>query len=449
MPRKAAPEARRRPGEGSIKQHAASGLWRVRIELRPDPVTGERRRKEFSRARKSDALVEMRRIQAEVREHGDIAVSTSTVRAWLTHWHAEIDRSKPKTRSVMAGHITNYLVPLIGKVRLAELGDRDIRKVAKAIAAKGLSSTYALTVLKTLASALDAAIQAKQVRTNIVKTSVYRPKASTPKRELLTQPEAILVLAAAHGTRLELRWQLALKLGSRQGETLGIELEQVDLKRGHIAVDWQLQTIGYVHGCARLATGWECASTNGMRLPNGTLERGGSKPMSCPSRFLDYDPGSHEVRKLHGSQYLTRPKTRRSTRKLPLAGDALALSEQRLAAAASEPNPYGLLFTAPPKRRWYAGTKTVIELPLGGLSIDSSSDSKAWHALQATAGVAKPVGIHGARRTAITGLYELGVSEAVIIDIVGRVDAATSRLYRQASLDGARAALEQVDDRLR
>ena len=170
--------------------------------------------------------------------------------------------------------------------------------------------------------------------------------------------------------------------------------------------------------------------------------------MSCPKRYLDYDPGRHEIRHLHGSQYLMRPKTFRSKRLIPLSGRILELAEKRIREVGDEPNPYGLLFTAGPKRRWYAGTKTVVELPLDGHSIDSSTDSKAWHALQERAGIAKTVGIHAARRTAATEMYELNIPEPVIQDIMGHVDIDTTRGYRLVGLTGAHDALARMDDRL-
>ncbi len=431
--------------------HKPSGLWRVRIELPPDLATGRRRHKEFSRVRESDALAEMRRIQSELRVRGDMETTSPTVTQWLDRWYREIDVkvSKPRTRGTRRTHIKEYLVPALGKLKLDRLDDKDLKKLVDLMVIdKQLTPTTARTAWVTLESALDAAVKLRMIPENRARTSIWRPKRSVPNVSVLTASQAISIIRTSWDDRLALRWQLALLTGMRQGEALGIEIDRIDLHRDTITLDWQLQTLTWSHGCQNLGNGkWECGTEQGTQLDDGTWAHGRLRGTTCPKRFLDGDE-SFERRQLGaGVQYLVRPKTKRSWRTLPLVGGLRELVEERIDAARREPNPHGLLFTSDPKSRWYAGTKTVVELPLDGTPIDSSTDSKAWHALLARAGVDQ-VSLHTARATSITLLYSIGVPEPVIMDIVGHTQIATSRGYRRPDLQPAQKALGSLNQLL-
>lgn len=57
----------------------------------------------------------------------------------------------------------------------------------------------------------------------------------------LTTDEARAFIAEASGDRLAARWVVGLSLGLRQGETLGLWWEDIDLVQGVVRVRRQLQ----------------------------------------------------------------------------------------------------------------------------------------------------------------------------------------------------------------
>lgn len=57
------------------------------------------------------------------------------------------------------------------------------------------------------------------------------------------------MLDAAADWRDGVRWVLALGLGLRQGEALGLLWRRVDLGAGVLRVAWQLQQLRWQHGC--------------------------------------------------------------------------------------------------------------------------------------------------------------------------------------------------------
>jgi integrase len=429
---------RRASGEGSLAQNKTTGLWEVRVELPVDLATGKRRRRVIRRASRDDAVAELRELQRDLNLRGDLPTALPTVAQWLDFWYREIDilKSKPKSRATRRSHISQYLVPAIGTVRLNRIADDNLKDLLDLIVVKkGLARSTARNIWTTLEVALNAAVSMRKIPTNYAKTSIWRPDRSTPKVGVLSvdQGKKVLRTLDADEDRLAARWKAALLAGMRQGEALGIELDRVNLVAGEVDLSWQLQALAWSHGC-RL-------------LRDGTRECGTKYGTSCPERFLD-GAKDMEVRHLVGSQYLVRPKTKRSHRVIPLVGDLRRAIEARITAAAAEPNPFGLLFTADPKRRWYAGTKTVITLPLDGMPIDPSTDNKRWHALLERSDVPQ-VRLHDARRTTVSLLYSLKAPEYVIQDLVGHTESRTTQSYRAPNEAVVREALSNLDDLLK
>jgi integrase len=104
--------------------------------------------------------------------------------------------------------------------------------------------------------------------------------------------------------------------------------------------------------------------------------------------------------------------------------------EERQEAAASEANPFGLLWT---------GSAT------GGVPIDPSADNRSWKQLVGRLDVPQ-ARLHDARHAAVTMLYEVGVPEVVAMEIVGHSSTAMTRAYRSnGNSDHLRRALLSVD----
>ena len=83
-----------------------------------------------------------------------------------------------------------------------------------------------------------------------VATLVDAPSVSQGEIEPLTLDEAQRIMELAAGLRNGTRWSVALALGLRQGEALGLRWWHIDLDAGTIAVRWQLQHLRWQHGCA-------------------------------------------------------------------------------------------------------------------------------------------------------------------------------------------------------
>ncbi|WP_338104523.1 replication initiator [Microbispora catharanthi] len=78
---------------------------------------------------------------------------------------------------------------------------------------------------------------------------VDAPVAADPDLEPLTRNEARKILEAAKSRRNAARWSVALALGIRQGEALGLRWSFVDLQTGVIKAWYQAQRSPWKHGC--------------------------------------------------------------------------------------------------------------------------------------------------------------------------------------------------------
>lgn len=236
---------------------------------------------------------------------------------------------------------------------------------------------------------------------------VKPPRLSSPKLITLSRPDAVRLLEAARGDRLESRWMAALLTGARQGELLGLELDRVG---DELDLSWQLQRLTWQHGCGQL-----CGRARGSE---------------CPDRQI-VAPPDHERRHLVGGFWLTRPKSVAGSRRVPLVEPLRSLILERVAAASDEPNPYGLL--------WTSGAPRSLGQP-----IDASADSKAWHTLATRAGLSG-VRLHDARHFTVDLLYAAGVPEVVAMELIGHSSVAMTRRYRSGSAsETLRVALERT-----
>ena len=93
---------------------------------------------------------------------------------------------------------------------------------------------------RVISRALEVALQRGRVTRNVA-TLVDAPSAPKTEIEPLTAADARAILATARGQRNAARWSVALALGLRQGEALGLAWKDLDLTTGTIRVTQALQ----------------------------------------------------------------------------------------------------------------------------------------------------------------------------------------------------------------
>lgn len=160
------------------------------------------------------------------------------VEEWFTHWVDTIApaRVRPRTLESYRSMIRLHILPRIGQRRLDQLMPEHLEQMYAEILASGRSPATVLRVHRVLHRALKIAMQRERVARNVA-TLVDPPKqrrAETPMP--LDVDECRKVLAAAEGRRNAARWTVALALGLRQSEALGLQWRDIDLDVGKLSV---------------------------------------------------------------------------------------------------------------------------------------------------------------------------------------------------------------------
>jgi len=380
--------------------------WQAVIEL--PSMDGKRRRKFVRNKNKALAVAELKRLQKDLAEIGDMPTASQTLTSWIRFWFAHIHSKKiaPKTIASYRTSIEQYIVPAIGKTRLDKLTPQHVRKIEDYIRGKGLGGASAQQAHRVLSLALRDAMRDGRVTRNVA-TLVDQPKKKPPTMTVLDAAGGIRLLETVQHDRLGSRIAAALLTGARQGELLGLELDRVT---DELDLSWQLKRFSWSHGC-NPSKPWEpvCGAKQGSK---------------CPERHLDA-PEDQEFRHLTGGLWLSRPKSAAGWRVVPLVDPLRSIIERRVQVAAEEPNPHGLLWTSDQKRSPLGDL-----LPLDGSPIDPRVDNEYWHAVLERAGL-PTAKLHSARHTAVDLLYAAeSVDEVTIAEIVGHSTYLMSRKYR-------------------
>ena len=402
-----AKRARRMAGEGALYERA-DGMWVASLDLGTTP-DGRRRRWTAKSRTQQGALEKLRKARHDKAAYGDIPTSSPTLAEWLAQWLRDIvlPNAKPRTYTEYESAVRLHITPVIGKVRLQSLTPAHIRRAMHGPLAAGQTATAA-KIHRTLSTALTAAEREGLIPRNVARLTAL-PRTSKAAAAALSTDQARALLAATHGTPMGARWLAALVLGGRQGEILGLEWDRLDLDNGVADVAWQLQRLPYLHGCKGAPESPSC----------------GKRPGSCPDRQLNV-PTGFEARRLEGSLCLTRPKTDKSRRLIPLPPPLVVA----LRGLEQEGSRHGLVWCRE-----------------DGRPIDPRDDSAAWDAALRAAGL-PDVKLHAARHTTATLLMEMGIDTKVIEELLGHTSVVTTRGYQQVSQAMARKALDGLGESL-
>ncbi len=232
---------KRANGESSIVK-GDDGRWHgwVSMGLKEG---GKRDRRHVASVKRADVVRMVRDLERK-RDAGTAGAAghAPTVGAWLEHWLDTVAARKvrPSTLVRYRQLVTNQLVPGVGHHRLDRLQPEHVEKLYADLLAGNLSPASVLQAHRVLSRAVRVAMQRDKVARNVC-TLVDAPSVERQEVDPLTGQESRRVLDAARGHRNAARWSVALALGLRQGEALGLTWDAVDLDVGTLTVRQALQ----------------------------------------------------------------------------------------------------------------------------------------------------------------------------------------------------------------
>ncbi len=203
---------------------------------------GKRDRRHVAAGRRADVVRMVRELEDQ-RDAG-IVLTTGrglTVGQWVQLWLDTIAARKVRP-STLAGYRTCVarITLHLGHHRLDRLQPEHLEAFYSRLQEGGLSPTTVLLHHRVISRALKVAMQRGRVARNVA-TLVDAPTPEHDEVVPLTAEEARKILQAASDLPNGARWSVALALGLRQGEALGLLWDAVDLDAGTLTVRRALQ----------------------------------------------------------------------------------------------------------------------------------------------------------------------------------------------------------------
>jgi integrase len=387
MARKRAEGTRAPNGASSIYYSDYDKKWhgRVTVGVR-DNGTPDRRH--VKRSTEAETIEAVRRLERE-RDDGRVRrVGTSwTVAKWLEHWIENIAAPsvRPTTLDGYRFAVNKHLVPGVGAHRLDKLQPEHLERLYVKMVQSGRAPATAHQAHRTIRTALNEAVRRGHLSRNPARIA-KAPRLLHDEVEPLTLDEVRKVLDVAAAGRNRARWAVALALGLRQGEALGLRWSDVDLGRGQIAVRRQLQRASWVHGCAG----------------------------ACSHKHAGHCPQRRNTRAV-----ATDTKSRAGRRIVGLPGPLTELLREHAAEQQRERQLAGDL--------WQDGGWVFADEV--GRPLNNRTDTKRWKGLLKAADV-RDVRLHDARHTAATVLLILGVPERAVMGVMGWSNTAMAARYQ-------------------
>lgn len=433
--RKRRKRRKRANGEGTIVQRK-DGRYEAKLFV-PTTAGTIKRVSVYGRTRE-ECHAKYVKLKAQADDGIPVASESWTVEQFLVYWLEHVVRveRRPKTYQGYEGIVRRYLIPELGKKRLGKLTARDVRlaltriretcqccrygwdaarEVPRCCSLKGgeccnsrLSTRMVQFVHAVLRNALQAAVREEIIPRNVAKlVTITAPKYKVNRG--LTVDQARDVLKAAKGERLYALYVLALCLGLRRGELLGLRWEDV-----------KLVACRACGGEGGTLDGDPCERCSESGIESATLEV------------------VQTLQRVGGELRFVPPKTDDSERTIPLPElciTALCEHKIRQAAERAEAWPHwedhGLVF---PSRV--------------GTPMEPDNLRRSWGRIREAAGL-ESVRFHDMRHTCVSLLLDMGVPPHVVREIVGHSDIeVTMTIYAHAALDEKRAALRKLGDAL-
>lgn len=394
------------------------GLFHAKVTVGTKP-NGKPDRRHRSGRTETDVRAKLKALLAEV----DAGRTPRTGRAltvftWFETWLTDIAPTgaralAPRTLADYWSCLRTWIGPHVGHLRLDALEADHLQAMYAAMSRADISPGRILKVHAVTRRGLRMAVRWGKAARNVA-ADMDPPGYGEAAQESLTADEVTAVLAAARSHPGPwARWQLAIAIGPRQGEVLGLRWTDVDLDAGVVSIAWQVQRRTWRHGCGKTACGRKRAA-------------------ECPGRHLDLRRGETQIHRrvrrggrmveVATALVICRPKGwRRNARPRVVVLPAAVVAElRRLKAAQAQQR-----LTA---GKWWADLDLVFTQP-NGMPIDPRRDYAGWHEVLEAAGLPK-ARVHVLRHTAATLLLELGEQVEVVQEVLGHRDPRTTRGYQ-------------------
>jgi integrase len=389
---------RRGRGEGSVSLRS-DGRWEARLDL--GWRAGKRRHKSYFGRTRREAAGKLTKGLRAVQEGRPLHDQRQTVGQFLARW-LESKRTKLRPRAWLTYEqaVRLHLEPGLKKVKLAQLTPAHVEAWFQEHQKEGASARtirYARTVLRI---ALNQARKWQFVSENAA-ALIDPPQHHAREIQPLNPEQARTLLKAAKMHRLGAVVSVAIALGLRLGEALGLAWTDVEFGTGTLSIRQALER-----------SGGDSAARRPLIKQRRELRKqlAEAPPRSAERRQIRQELAALRTRwrTVRTTLRMTAPKSAKSRRTIQmpaviqttLKAHRTAQLEERMAAGGAWQDS-GLVFTTP-----------------FGSAVDPRNFTREFHALL-TAATLPSIRFHDCRHTAATLLLAQGVDPRTIMETLG------------------------------
>jgi integrase len=277
--------------------------------------------------------------------------------------------------------VAHHLKPALGRTVLAKLAPESIQRYMNQKRTEGLSNRTVQYHHAVLRRALGLAERFGKVSRNVAKL-VSPPKVERAEIRPLTPQQVHLLERAIVSDRQAALYSLALRLGLRQGELLGLQWPDVDLVAGTVTVNRTLQPYG-------------------------------------------------------GEYHLDPPKTDKSRRTIGIPTGIVQLLDAHRKQQIAE-----RLYAGP---AWQGEQWNLVFTTEAGAPCYGSHLTRRFQSLLASIGLPRQR-FHDLRHAAASFMISKGVDLRVVMEVLGHSQiGVTANTYAHVQVEATRAAVEQVE----
>jgi len=372
-------------GEGTVRRRP-DGRYEGRVWL------NDGRRISMYGATQREVTRQVRELKAQDEAGKPIVRNQERLGTFLESWlESEIKRRRrAKTYSSYEQMVRCHMLREIGSVKLTELSARRVQSWLDAKHDSGLSARTVRYLRDILRSALSHALRNDLVAENVAKR-VTVPELVKKEIVPMTPAQAMSLLGVLRSNRLLAFYSVAIALGLRPAEAIGLRWSDVDLIERRLAVR---QTIQRIRTDPRAQRG-----QRSRLVVDETKTEAGARLIDLPESLT-----------------------------LRLRAHKALQSQERLLAGEGWQD-FGLVFT------------TVVGTPLEERRIVT-----VFKDALTAAGLPRSIRLYDCRHTAASLLYAQGVPELQIAAILGHTDPAfTRRTYTHLFPEMRRAAADSIE----
>ena len=339
-----------------------------------------------------------------------------TVEQWLNHWLENIARPSVRYKTYVGYRTAVYkhLIPGVGAHRLDRLEPEHLEKLYARMQADGLKAGTAHQVHRTARTAFGEAFKRRRITRNPAEFA-KPPRVDEEEVEPFEAEEIDRLLRLALEKRNGVRFVVALALGIRQGEALGLKWSRLDEATKTLRISKALQRRTWQHGCDDPHA---CGARYHKTKPcKAELQKASAAcPPPCPPDCISH---ARWCPQRHGGGLVDADvKSKAGRRGIALPDELFILITEHRKVQNRERELAG--------SEWHEG-HWMFAQPTGK-PIDPRRDQYEWKALLEEAGV-REARLHDARHTAATVLLLLGVPERAVMDIMGWSNSAMVKRY--------------------